>query len=1694
MNFIDTPEQGHSFIDDEVDSLPGVQAFQNPNPLKVQAAMLSLTQKSYTQAHDSYVQMLEGGFDDVGPVFQKTQAQAEEALASMKASLPMIVTDPSLSPEKKMEIISAVRDGKLKAPDVSQRLLAEAGSREHGGDAYTDKVVLKTVEQLTAEAMGQWEARQAVVNAATASHDGTLKKISDFVGLFAPMGDGYMMARIAASKEGKNAGAGGILYSLALPGSSFADFHKKFHEMSYDEQTATLKELTDIIQASSSLMTSDNQVRAAAFLSNLQDPEYSNFEKYWDNSTNILDAIGLAQLIRSGPALIKGAVAAGKGLAERSRNAEALRAQISQIRQEIDIPFDNAPNVVSGDSVKIRPDDLAQIKSTPKMKASAARIEELEKKHASLLEENLVPLEKGEVTNLLNLREQLVARLKEQPEKAPRQRRAVDALKDRNLTIEAQIRRIDDALEQNMVAQRNIQEISSIEKELASLRKAPELIDIPQTEMSMAVQRALMQGTVAPHNPRTAGNIVMNANPGESRMLHSAVMLSEGDEMATALYGVSRNEALIKNVAPQVTDSTGRVKFVTPDIEQNLRRSILRELDDTIYDPDSGLRFSEAELASARANIVNDYSSAVGVKLHPAMTSVSSEMDGSRVRINAVYTAGDTGWLTPEEAISQTAYALRGRGITSDNITVMKRDGDEFVPVDAKQFAGVEGEYVARVSADEYVDLDDIKDFESINVKRNFLDRFFGTGENRWGSLQSHVLPITSMLHPRIVSPAMVADDKISLISEALLRKLDTFAKGYVRLPKARQAKMKDYIDEANTNQIPFNRANLTTRGFDPEEIDMLSTWDEFWSIDWKLENLDLIRTLNAQGFEWMDHPNFTGAVKPRPKNYAITEAYDPATDSIKAIDNKEIDLIYGAGGNIGELKRPIDVAGVMVENVIIRNTPSEYTRKLTPKDSILEKRDGYYQVHHKAPRFIDETYKDASGKVYTHTIATTGSIKDAKEAVKLLEARYPDRVYKQRGDERGITRGSNEYWDLNTSSGRIAQRRRSNLIQQNVGLQSIGATNYVENPVEAAIKAAASISGRTAMRPVLEAAKERFMKQYGHLVLQSAPGVKRFPESLNMIAEKGEFTKKEIADARTTWNYITYLENGYVNTVDDIYKNAMRLLGDAAGDRGWTKVERAARTAEEWNPTHTHKGLIFSAYLASNPFRQFIVQSNQGLRALAYNPQGFTSGTVYNYFLAPFLESFGSKLTKEQADFVSFMKNTGMYQAVSKNNLIRGTLLEASEKSTRAGAAASKVTGGLRRIGFDVGERFNLQAHAAAVYDEFVRAGKNVTDARVQAEMHDRVRAITLDMNFAGDMPYNQNALSLLMTYMQVPHKAISAITSRRIPADARNRMLFSDMMMWGVPTETIGKILDLEGISPEDPTTRRIVEDGLQAWYLNQMASWISGDDVKVDYSSLNPFGLDNWAKMLGAMWFDGGISKVIDSSAGSKIFGVGMDSRLGVALNMSTQFFKDFYENPDKPVEVLDVLDSWARISSGWNNLQKARMQWALGVAKDKYGMTTDSEVHKAEAVAQFFGFGSEDTRSYYQTLDSLRKSNKAIVDLAKDDVNKLLQLTQIQTNGSITAAESLRMHSKMMMSTGRFISPTQRALYIKEVSDRLVNTPENAIMKEIVKSMGFPDNNQVLDTINRAPIPEASKEQARRVFRQTRETIQQLRKEQ
>jgi len=174
----------------------------------------------------------------------------------------------------------------------------------------------------------------------------------------------------------------------------------------------------------------------------------------------------------------------------------------------------------------------------------------------------------------------------------------------------------------------------------------------------------------------------------------------------------------------------------------------------------------------------------------------------------------------------------------------------------------------------------------------------------------------------------------------------------------------------------------------------------------------------------------------------------------------------------------------------------------------------------------------------------------------------------------------------------------------------------------EAAKREEAIVSGRTVTRPMLEAAKARYVNQHKAVLPNNEFGGKSFPQHIETISSKGDVTSKQIRDARSDYEYINYLENAYINSMDEVFKQAFNAMASGTGavikkvspgatQKGLAAVERGLLQASEVSVSGTAKGTVFTATIVSNVLRQWIMQPHQVLRTVAYNPIGWANGAV---------------------------------------------------------------------------------------------------------------------------------------------------------------------------------------------------------------------------------------------------------------------------------------------------------------------------------------------------------------------------------------------------------------------------------------------------------------------------------------------------
>jgi hypothetical protein len=1067
-----------------------------------------------------------------------------------------------------------------------------------------------------------------------------------------------------------------------------------------------------------------------------------------------------------------------------------------------------------------------------------------------------------------------------------------------------------------------------------------------------------------------------------------------------------------------------------------------------------------------------------------------------------MYGTAEGGFLKAEDALTQARFALRNTGIPESDITLMKRSGLDYVPTTLAESAGKEGSYKVRISSYSEISPSDFynadkggSSLEPMIIKRNLLDSIPGLTSNSTGSAARYIMDAASMLPKNITGPASVATDATSRFEKVMLSIASDFSDPYTKLPKARQAALMDYFKEANYNGIAFDRTALQARQFSPEEINVIHNWKTFWDGHYYLENYDLVRTLDAQGYQMFKNPNIELYVKPIPKNQNIVRFYDPATDSIISHSKAQGDALYQAGGTYAKLRRPAEINGRLVEHMIVRNTPTEYTRKFNNSDSVLNYRDGYFQIQYaKNAKFVDEIDGDV-----IRTVAVAGDTLEATAFATRMTAAGNGKTYRVRGDVRGLRRDGDEWWDVNSASGRIAQRQRGKLLEDASGLNHLGDGSYIVNPVDSAVRAAKSISGRTVNRPMLEAAKARFIEQFGHLLESNGAGGKAWPSRIEAISSKGEATTKELRDARTAYEYINYLENGYINTMDDVIKAGFNyiagLLGKysvATGSTKLAKMERGALAASDVAVSTSLKSSVYLTYIVSNVFRQWVVQPHQALRMASYNPTGMANGGIiklaagylggelklpgFTNFIGKGFELIGD-ITHIKTphlvhdDFAQFVKASGLFDSVDKSNLVRGTLLEAADSTNVVGRAIGKyVTIPARKIGFDAGETINLLLHAAAVYERRMRKGGDLKDLAQRDEAYSEIRAVSGDMNFAGDFPYNQTSPSALMQFMQVGHKMMLQVTNRRIDIPTRMRMVGMDMVLWGSPAVAVASWLGKD-ILPDDPVAKEAVAWGLESAMLNKLLSQIAERPVSIDFSSLAPYdpSLSGWKEFI-THFLTGGPSAVIANSPAGQLF-LKDGGRVRVALASLSRLFgfsEDMDETPESAVRVAKEV---AKVLSGVHNITKAQMILDTGKTWDKTGKLTDEGLGVTEAVMQVFGFGTSTTRDMFKSI----KENSADVKAHKERVTQDIKaIMAYYTTELATDNADLQWITKV---TGKVLRTYQNDPVAQDIMnaeiEKALRSKDQILIDSILKVVDIPGIGNTRDRISKLPISDEQK---------------------
>jgi hypothetical protein len=77
-----------------------------------------------------------------------------------------------------------------------------------------------------------------------------------------------------------------------------------------------------------------------------------------------------------------------------------------------------------------------------------------------------------------------------------------------------------------------------------------------------------------------------------------------------------------------------------------------------------------------------------------------------------------------------------------------------------------------------------------------------------------------------------------------------------------------------------------------------------------------------------------------------------------------------------------------------------------------------------------------------------------------------------------------------------------------------------------------------------------------------------------------------------------------------------------------------------------------------------------------------------------------------------------------------------------------------------------NQLGHLAAVHEKWMREGKNLADKTVRDLAMTEARALSYDLNSAGELTYTKSTPAMILQFLQMPHKAMLQLVNRKLPS----------------------------------------------------------------------------------------------------------------------------------------------------------------------------------------------------------------------------------------------------------------------------------------------------------------------------------------
>lgn len=632
-----------------------------------------------------------------------------------------------------------------------------------------------------------------------------------------------------------------------------------------------------------------------------------------------------------------------------------------------------------------------------------------------------------------------------------------------------------------------------------------------------------------------------------------------------------------------------------------------------------------------------------------------------------------------------------------------------------------------------------------------------------------------------------------------------------------------------------------------------------------------------------------------------------------------------------------------------------------------------------------------------------------------------------------------------------------------------------IEDPLVALVKTIQSTARNNTKYAFDEATQKSFIKEYGDLT-----GGK-FPNSVKDIGAgiKGVPEARIKEAVKVFNNYAAF--NNFSYATQEIWKGMLHSVADILEKIKIPASLLRDASRKEMPLISVPRKIATALWISLNPQRQWVIQPQHAFELAVLSGKDFFNISNrmmqhFQYFVgeSPMLKGIvGDSIkymakSKNKVDRREFelesqaMHDVGLVEAVDTNALIHSvftdltqplvpTPLERVAKGLENASGlglAKAVTRTGRQIGYDKGELLNQIGAWLFAKDKWVKdnPGKNWNTPEVKEFITNAAFNLTGNMNKAGNLPYQQGALSPFFQFQAIGHKNFMNVLqdNATILTPKERLALTAFRLAWlggkyGLPGGgTFLKIAELTNVPQED---RQLFEKGLADYLVNGFWNMMYPEEVETTGAvskSFSSFGQETglpYGDIVLEMY------KIVnkDKSDNPRFPVSGVITSVSDTIDrLDMVFGRQDLSTPDK---WLRGFNEGLRATSGWNNVFKGAYMLAHENKINSKGVDLDLQFSTGDAINQMWGITTEKEADAYKMQALLTEPNRLIKDTAAEIYKQLNQY-----NSSYTPDTPFLEDHKNMLKMVQVMCDEDSPVCTPEMYDEIIDEVINLAGRE------------------------------------------------